>query len=130
MAERQETDALHARQVSGARRSRHMLTRTHGPAYVMYNMYEPQDHEGVHVSVTEAREDFAELVNRAAYKEERVIITRRGRAIAAIVPIDDVAYLERLEDDYDLQEALRVLNDPDEMANTIPWEQVKNELRS
>ncbi|MEX2548539.1 MAG: type II toxin-antitoxin system Phd/YefM family antitoxin [Chloroflexota bacterium] len=93
-------------------------------------MYEPQDHEGVHVSVTEAREDFAELVNRAAYKEERVIITRRGRAIAAIVPIDDVAYLERLEDDYDLQEALRVLNDPDEMANTIPWEQVKNELRS
>ncbi len=96
----------------------------------MYNMYEPHDHEGVHVSVTEAREDFAELVNRAAYKEERVIITRRGRAIAAIVPIDDVAYLERLEDDYDLQEALKVLNDPDEMANTISWDQVKTELRS
>jgi prevent-host-death family protein len=67
-------------------------------------MYEPDhDHHGVRVSVSQARDDFAELVNRAAYKEERVIITRRGRAIAAIVPIEDVAYLERLEDEYDLK---------------------------
>jgi prevent-host-death family protein len=92
-------------------------------------MYEPgDDHDGVHVSVSQARDGFADLVNRAAYKEERVIITRRGRAIAAIVPIEDVAYLERLEDEYDVQEALKVLNDPTEMANTIPWEQVEAEL--
>lgn len=92
-------------------------------------MYENlDDQDGVHVSVSQARHDFADLVNRAAYKEERVIITRRGRAIAAIVPIEDVAYLERLEDEYDLQEALKVLHDPDEMANTIPWEQVEAEL--
>jgi prevent-host-death family protein len=92
-------------------------------------MYEPSDdHDGVQVSVSQARDDFAELVNRAAYKEERVIITRRGRAIAAIVPIEDVAYLERLEDEYDVQEALKVLNDPNEMANAIPLEQVEAEL--
>lgn len=95
----------------------------------MYKMYEPNDdHDGVHVSVSQAREEFADLVNRAAYKEERVIVTRRGRPIAAIVPIEDVAYLERLEDEYDVEEALKVLNDPNEMANTIPWEQVEAEL--
>jgi len=93
-------------------------------------MYEQQqrDHYGIQVSVSQARDDFAELVNRAAYKEERVIITRRGKPIAAIVPIEDVAYLERLEDEYDVQEAMKVLNDPNEMANTIPWEQVEAEL--
>lgn len=92
-------------------------------------MYEPSDdHDGIQVSVSQARDEFAELVNRAAYKEERVIITRRGRPIAAIVPIDDVAYLERIEDEYDVQEALKVLNDPSEMANAIPWEQVEAAL--
>jgi prevent-host-death family protein len=91
-------------------------------------MYDSQEDEDLRVSVSQARVEFADLVNRAAYKQERVIVTRRGRAIAAIVPIEDVAYLERLEDEYDLQEALKVLNDPEQMANTIPWEQVKSEL--
>ncbi len=92
-------------------------------------MYEPQgDLDGLRVSVSEARDQFADLVNRAAYKEERVLLMRRGRPIAAIVPIDDVAYLERLEDAYDVQEALKVLNDPDEMADTVPWEEVEAQL--
>jgi prevent-host-death family protein len=92
-------------------------------------MYETSDdHEGTHVSVSRARVEFAELVNRAAYKEERVIITRRGRAIAAIVPIEDVTYLEHLEDEYDVEEALKVLHDPDQMAHAIPWEQVEAQL--
>lgn len=91
-------------------------------------MYDTRDNQDdVHVSVSQARNDFAELVNRAAYKQQRVIVTRRGRAIAAIVPIEDVEYLERLEDEYDLQEALKVLHDP-ETAHPIPWEQVEAEL--
>ena len=89
-------------------------------------MYKPaQDHDGVHVSVSQARVEFADLVNQAAYKEQRVIITRRGRAIAAIVPIEDVAYLERLEDEYDvkLAEEARAEGGP-----TFPWEDLKKEL--
>jgi len=38
----------------------------------------------------EARVRFAELVNRAAYGKDRVILTRRGRPIAAVVPIEDL----------------------------------------
>lgn len=94
----------------------------------MYKMYKQQDEHGIgHVSVSEAREEFAELVNRAAYGHERVLVSRRGRPIAAIVPIEDVQFLERYEDEMDLKLALEALADP-ENAVTIPWEDVKTEL--
>ncbi|MEX2548061.1 MAG: type II toxin-antitoxin system Phd/YefM family antitoxin [Chloroflexota bacterium] len=70
---------------------------------------------------------FAELVNRAAYGHERVLVARRGRPIAAIVPIEDVEFLERMEDELDLKAALEALADP-ENAVPIPWEEVEAEL--
>jgi prevent-host-death family protein len=91
-------------------------------------MYKPDDqHPTGHVSVSEARQDFAELVNRAAYGGERVLVSRHGKPIAAIVPIADVAFIERMEDDLDLQDALAALADP-ENAVTYPLEQVESEL--
>lgn len=96
--------------------------------YLAYDMYKTTDeHRAGHVTVSEARQDFADLVNRAAYGHERVRVVRRGREIAAIVPIQDVEFLERLEDEFDLEEARAVLADP-ESANPIPWEQVEAEL--
>ena len=85
------------------------------------------DHKAGHVSVSEARETFAELVNRAAYGHERVLVARRGRPVAAIVPIEDVQFIERMEDELDLQAALEALADP-ENAIPIRWEQVEAEL--
>jgi prevent-host-death family protein len=91
----------------------------------MYNS--DNEHREGHVSVSEARETFAELVNRAAYGHERVLVARRGRPVAAIVPIDDVEFIERIEDELDRQAALDALADP-ENAETIPWERVKGNL--
>jgi len=85
------------------------------------------DHKAGHVSVSEARETFAELVNRAAYGHERVLVARRGRPVAAIVPIEDVEFIERMEDELDLRAALEALADP-ENAIPIRWEQVEAEL--
>jgi prevent-host-death family protein len=91
-------------------------------------MYDSSEaHDPGHVSVSEARETFAELVNRAAYGHERVLVARRGRPVAAIVPIEDVEFLERLEDEFDLEAARQALADP-ENAVEIPWERVKGEL--
>jgi prevent-host-death family protein len=91
-------------------------------------MYEPnKEHEAGHIGVSDARQDFADLVNRAAYGHERVLVSRRGRPIAAIVPIEDVELLERIEDEFDFKAALEALADP-ENAVPIPWEQVKAEL--
>lgn len=49
------------------------------------------------MSTVDAREQLAEVVNRAAYGKERVILTRRGKPLAAVVPMEDVEALQRLE---------------------------------
>ena len=36
------------------------------------------------------RGEFADAINRAAFGNERVLFGRRGRAVAAVVPIDDL----------------------------------------
>ena len=42
------------------------------------------------LSVLEAREDFAETLNRVAYQGARVILHRRGKDVCAIVPLSDL----------------------------------------
>ena len=36
------------------------------------------------------------MVNRAADHKERTIVSRRGKAVAAVIPIEDLRLLERL----------------------------------
>jgi prevent-host-death family protein len=91
-------------------------------------MYNSNDEHGIgHVSVSEARESFADLVNRAAYRQERILIARRGKPIAAIVPMEDVEALERFEDEMDLQLAREALADP-ENAVTYSLDEIEPKL--
>lgn len=78
--------------------------------------------------ITTAREQFADLLNRVAYGHERVRIVRRGRGLAAVVPIEDLVLLEALEDELDLDAVREALADPTNRT-PIPWEQVKAELK-
>jgi prevent-host-death family protein len=48
------------------------------------------------LSVVELRRGLADTLNRAEYQGERVVIHRRDRDAAAIVPIEDLRLLERL----------------------------------
>lgn len=77
--------------------------------------------------ISEARGEFSTLVNRAAYRQERVVLTRHGKPIAAIISTDDLELLEALEDRDDLAAMDAALADPDNQEE-IPWEQVKAEL--
>ena len=61
------------------------------------------------ISTAKARNNFSDVVNRAGYGKERVILTRRGKPIAAVVPIEDVEFLEELEDRADLEAAREAL---------------------
>jgi prevent-host-death family protein len=47
--------------------------------------------------VSELRGDISEIASRVGYAGERVVLTRHGRRIAALVPLDDLERLERLE---------------------------------
>jgi prevent-host-death family protein len=53
------------------------------------------------ISVREARRSIAELLNRAAYGVERIVVERHGRPIAAIVCVEDLEFLERTDRESD-----------------------------
>lgn len=61
------------------------------------------------MSVAEARGGFSKVVARAADAKERVVVTRRGRPVAAVVPVEDVVLLEEIEDRLDAEEARKAL---------------------
>jgi prevent-host-death family protein len=52
---------------------------------------------------------FAEALARAEHDKARVVLTRDGQSIAALVPIEDVARLEAWEDEQDARIADRAL---------------------
>jgi len=62
-----------------------------------------------HLPTSKAREGFADTINRVAFGKERVILRRRGKEVAAVVPIADLRLLEDLEDRIDLADARAAL---------------------
>ncbi len=79
------------------------------------------------LSTVKARENFSDLVNRSAYGKERVVLTRRGKGVVAVVPIEDLKLLEAIEDRLDLEDIEKALADP-ENKKAIPWDKVKKDL--
>ena len=49
------------------------------------------------VGLKQAKAGLSELVNRAAYGRERILITSRGKAKAALISVDDLCRLEKME---------------------------------
>ncbi|HMD85022.1 MAG TPA: type II toxin-antitoxin system prevent-host-death family antitoxin [Terriglobia bacterium] len=75
------------------------------------------------------RQDFAETVNRVAYGGERIVLHRRGRNLAALIPLEDLALLEELEDRQDAEEARKTLAEARVKGEKpIPWAQAKKKL--
>jgi prevent-host-death family protein len=52
----------------------------------------------IEVTVSEARERLAEILGQVEHAGEPVTITKHGKAIAAIVPMVDLAFMESAED--------------------------------
>jgi len=77
--------------------------------------------------ISEARESFSTTVNRVAFGGERVVLTRHGRRVAAVVPIEDLELLESLEDARDLDDVRAALSDPAN-RDRIGWEELKTQL--
>lgn len=79
------------------------------------------------ISTAEARKNLADLINRAAYGGESVVVTRRGRELAAIVPASDATLADRLRGFLSRREVSRALDqlDSDEAA---AWSELKREL--
>ena len=79
------------------------------------------------MSTVDARSQLSEIINRAAFGKERMILTRRGKEIVGVVSIEDVKMLESLEDRVDLEEARMALAES-KKKGTVAWKKVKKEL--
>lgn len=79
------------------------------------------------VPFSEARTYLTDIVNEVAYGGERIIITRKGKELVAIIPLEDLRALEALENKIDLEDAKKALRDV-EKHGTVSWEDTKREL--
>ncbi len=61
------------------------------------------------IGVSDARDHLSEVVDRARYTHERVVLTKRGKDVGAIVSIEDLKLLEMLEDQLDIDMARKAL---------------------
>ena len=77
------------------------------------------------VATGRLREDLSTLLNRVAFGKERVIVCRRDKDLVAVVPIEDLELLKKLEDYVDLEEALAALSEP---GRNVPYGKVRKEL--
>ena len=98
-----------------------VAARARSVAYLSYNTYVSERR------ISEARESFSTTVNRVAFGGERVVLTRHGRRVAAVVPIEDLELLEALEDARDLDEVRAALADPANRER-VAWDDLKTQL--
>lgn len=80
-----------------------------------------------HIPTVKARNEFADILNRAAYGKERVVLTRRGKSLVAVVPIEDLELIESLEDRLDLDDAREALKKVGKQK-TVSWNKLKRDL--
>ncbi len=53
--------------------------------------------KGTTVSITEGKKGFSRLIQDALEKKEEVIVTKRGRPVAVIVPYEEYKHSKRVE---------------------------------
>jgi antitoxin Phd len=88
--------------------------------YDWYNLYMSD------VTVSEARERLADVIDEARRQHEPVYLHRRGKRLVAVIDAEDLDRLiELAEDAVDIAEARAAV---EEEAESIPWEEVKADL--
>jgi prevent-host-death family protein len=51
----------------------------------------------IFLTTVEARDNFAELIDRAALSAERIVVTRHGEPMAALISLEDLELIEEVE---------------------------------
>lgn len=51
----------------------------------------------ISVTIVGARKNFSDLINKVFYNQERIIINRRDKPMAALISIEDLELLEQIE---------------------------------
>ena len=79
------------------------------------------------INTADAKDAFTELMNRVSHNKERIVLTRRGKEIAAIIPIEDLHQLEASQNKHDLRDAADALKEA-RIDGAITLDALKEEL--
>lgn len=63
----------------------------------------------INMTVSEFRSRMSDVTGRVAYTGDRVCLERNGKPFVALVSIEDMELLEKLEDQMDLELAMKAL---------------------
>lgn len=78
------------------------------------------------VTVSEARDHLADVIDEARRQHEPVYLHRRGKRVAAVIDAEDLDRLTSLaEDAVDIAEAQAAL---EEEGESVPWDEVRVSL--
>jgi prevent-host-death family protein len=80
------------------------------------------------IAVSELREEHSDVIGRVSYGKERFVLTKYGRPVAALIPLDDLELLEALEDRVDLEAIARARTQPENQSEPVSLEKLKAEL--
>lgn len=76
------------------------------------------------ISLANLRKNLGEVISRAGFGHERTTISKNGKTIAAIVPLEDLELLERLELDADRKAFQEAIDEDD--GTRIPFRDYVN----
>jgi prevent-host-death family protein len=77
------------------------------------------------LAVSRARDHLGEAVNQVQYGREMVYLTRHGRRVAALVPVEVLEAIEAVDDAEDVAEATAALA---ELGPDVPLAEIRTAL--
>jgi prevent-host-death family protein len=80
------------------------------------------------ISTSEARAQFSDIVNRAAYGGERTVLHRQKKPVAAVIPFEEFQFLERMIEERENEIDVRLARKARKEKRSIPLAEVKKKL--
>ncbi|MBI1882757.1 MAG: type II toxin-antitoxin system Phd/YefM family antitoxin [Chlamydiae bacterium] len=77
------------------------------------------------ISVRTMRGHFSDTLNKVFYQGERIIVKRRGKNVAAFIPMSDLDVLRQMENEIDLRIAKAELK---KSKQFVSYKSVRKEL--
>ncbi len=80
------------------------------------------------VTASDLKTNHSDVLGRAQYGHERIAVTRHGKEVAAVVPIEDARLLETLEEALDALDALDAIHETEQGEATISLAELRERL--
>jgi prevent-host-death family protein len=76
-------------------------------------------------SASRMRQGFSAILSRVTRHGDHIVLNRRGKDVAVLIPVDDYAWFRALEDRLDLDAIRKSKAEP---RSNVDWEDLKAEL--